>query len=73
MFLKAIGCGGEVAPKGMLNLALLNKNLANNLAAGKFLHQWYLWPTSDSEVLCLTSKIFAVEKVANSVKPKPKP
>jgi tetratricopeptide (TPR) repeat protein len=34
MFLKAIECGGDVAPKGMLNLGLLYHGMANKLAQG---------------------------------------
>lgn len=34
-FLKAVGCGGEVAPKGMMNLSLLYHAKANSMAQGK--------------------------------------
>ena len=34
MFLKAVECGGDVAPKGMLNLGLLYHGKANKLAQG---------------------------------------
>ena len=35
MFLKAIECGGEVAPKGMINLGLLYHAKSNTIAQGK--------------------------------------
>ena len=37
MFLKAMECGGEVAPKGMINLGLLYHSKSNTLAQGKSL------------------------------------
>lgn len=49
MFLKAVECGGDVAPKGMLNLGLLYHGKANILAQGTIashciyrLHQAFL-------------------------------
>ena len=35
MFLKAIECGGEVSPKGMINLGLLYHAKSNTIAQGK--------------------------------------
>jgi hypothetical protein len=34
MFLKAIGCGTDVAPKAMLNLGLVYQTRGNALASG---------------------------------------
>lgn len=39
MFLKAVQCGGEVAPKGMMNLGLLYHEKANTLAIGESHHK----------------------------------
>ena len=51
MFLKAVQCGGDVAPKAMLNLGLLYNTKSNQLAQGMFLADSYKkYPFSSSSL-----------------------
>lgn len=56
MFLKAVGCGGEVAPKAMMNLGLLYNSKANSLAQGRLMcglkHRRFSYPTHCCAVNC---------------------